>query len=175
MCGMISIRTATQEDAISIARVHVESWRTTYRGIVPDAYLDGLNAGERTVRWREILSPSERIFVAEEDGEVVGFIYGGPIREPVGDCDAELYAIYLLLQAQSKGIGTALLIELARRLDGDGFRSMAVWVIEANSAAGFYLGSGAARVTQKQMSVGGAMLDVAAYAWPSLKSMITQG
>src|SRR4051812_9969560 len=125
---MTSIRNAMMDDADCISRVYADSWRTTYRGIVPDAYLDNLNTEERSIRWRERLNSAGRVLVAEQNGEVVGFISGGPIREPLGGYDAELYAIYLLLHAQNKGIGTALLNELAKNLDYDGFQSMAVWV-----------------------------------------------
>ena len=68
---MASIRKATQEDAPSIARVQIETWRATYREIVPAAYLTGLNEEDRTIRWREHLNSSERVFVAERDGEVL--------------------------------------------------------------------------------------------------------
>jgi GNAT superfamily N-acetyltransferase len=172
MCRMTSIRTATPHDADSISRVHADSWRTTYRGIVPDVYLANLNAEERSIRWRERLNSAGRVLVAEQDGEVVGFVSGGPIREPLGGYDAELYAIYLLLHAQNKGIGTALLNELAKRLDDDGLQSMAVWVLEANAACRFYEGSGAVRVTSKKIEIGGALLSVTAYGWPSLRSII---
>ena len=87
---MASIRTATQDDAPSIARVQIETWKTTYRGIVPDAYLAGLDAEQRTMRWGEHLKSPERIFVAEQHGEVVGFISGGPVRESLDAYDAEL-------------------------------------------------------------------------------------
>ena len=110
--------------------------------------------------------------MAGESTELVGFISGGPIREPVGGCDAELYAIYLLREAQRKGIGTRLLLELARHLDDDGFQSMAVWVLEANSVVRFYEGSGAARVATKDIEIGGALFPAVAYAWPSIKTII---
>ena len=68
MGGMASIRTAIQEDAPSIARVQIETWRATYREIVPAAYLTGLNEEDRTIRWREHLNSSEHVLVAERDG-----------------------------------------------------------------------------------------------------------
>ena len=120
---MIRIRTAAYDDAASISRVHVESWQTTYRGIVPDKFLADLNVGERTTRWQEMLSANPQVLVAEQDGQIVGFIYGGPIREPLETCDAELYAIYLLAETQGQGTGTALLIELAR--SGKSFAGLA--------------------------------------------------
>ena len=160
------------EDAASIARVHVESWRTTYRGLVPDAYLAALNVEERTHRWREILNLAGQTTVAEVEGAVVGFISGGPIHELVDGYDAEVYAIYLLQEFQGKGIGRALLLDLARRLDEVGFRSLAVWVIEKNPATRFYERSGAIRVGAREREIGGARLPLVAYGWPDLRRWI---
>lgn len=94
------------------------------------------------------------------------------MREPIGGWDAELYAVYLLQQVQRMGIGTALLIELARRLDLEGFKSLAVWVLEANSAALFYQGLAATRAQAKQIEIGGILLAEAAYAWTSLNGIL---
>ena len=100
---MAPIRTATPEDAASISRVQVETWRTTCRRIVPDDYLAGLSAEQRTLRWREHLGSAEHILIAECDGEVVGFISGGPIHDPLDGYGAELYAVYLLQKFQRNG------------------------------------------------------------------------
>ncbi|HTS31040.1 MAG TPA: GNAT family N-acetyltransferase [Bryobacteraceae bacterium] len=171
---MDSIRPATAEDAASIARVHVESWKTTYRGIVPDEYLARLNVEERTPRWREILKSSDHLVVAERDGELAGFASGGPIRELIDGYDAELYAIYLLEKFQRAGIGSRLMREIARRLEQDGFRSMALWVIEGNAAVRFYETLGGVRVAAKERAIGGAVFTLAAYGWPNLKSIAAQ-
>ena len=37
------IRAARVEDAAQIAAVHVRSWQSAYRGLLPQAYLDGLD------------------------------------------------------------------------------------------------------------------------------------
>lgn len=172
---MAWIRMATQEDAASVARVQVETWKTAYRGIVPDAYLDGLDTERRTIAWGEHLKSPARILVAEQHGEVVGFVSGGPIHESIDGYDAELYAIYLLQTAQRMGIGTTLVIELARRLVHDGFQSMAVWTFEANVACRFYERLGAVRVGSKAREIGGASLPLAAYGWQNLQSMVVSG
>lgn len=122
--------------------------------------------------WREHLRSAEHILVAECNGEVVGFIRGGTIRDPLDRYDAELYAIYLLLRFQRSGIGTSLLIELARRLDQAGFKSMAVRLFEANAAARFYEKSGAVRIGAKEREIGGVQLPLVAYGWPSLKDIL---
>jgi L-amino acid N-acyltransferase YncA len=169
--SMFSIRAAREGDADAISHVHVQSWRTTYTGVVPAAYLAGLDETERAALWREWLTRDIQVFVAEVDGEIVGFVSGGSLREPLQDYDAELFAIYLLKQAQGRGIGTALLRALAESLNGKGFHSMAVWVLESNAYSHFYERSGAVRLLLKEIEVGGAMLPVVAYGWPDLKAV----
>ena len=172
---MGGIRVATLQDAGAIARVHVESWRTTYAGIVPAEYLASLDVGQREVSWREWLPLDIDVFVAEVDGEVVGFVGGGAIREPGEGFDAELFAIYLLRDAQRRGIGMALLKRLAGSLKARGYRSMMAWVLEDNSSGEFYSRSGGVRVASKEMEVGGVMLPVVAYGWGDLEGIIVEG
>jgi L-amino acid N-acyltransferase YncA len=166
---MVSIRLATVQDAPEISRIHVQSWRTTYAGIVPDEYLASLNEAERMPLWREWLTRDIQVYIAELDGKVIGFISGGPIREPIQSYDAELYAIYLLHQTQRHGIGTTLLRKLSGSLTDKGFTSMAVWVLERNPSRPFYVKSGAQFVTSKEIEIGGAILSEIAYGWPDLK------
>jgi L-amino acid N-acyltransferase YncA len=172
---MKEIRAATGEDAGAIAHVHVASWRTTYAGIVPEGYLASLKEAEREASWREWLTLDVDVFVAELEGEVVGFVSGGAIREPVEKFDAELFAIYLLRDAQRRGIGTALLRRLAGSLKERGFRSMVAWVLEDNASGGFYTRSGAMRVYSKEIEIGGVMLPVVAYGWGDLGVIVGSG
>ena len=165
---MSEIRAATVQDAGAIARVHVESWQTTYAGIVPEAYLASLDVGQRAAAWQEWLGLDVDVFVAEVAGGVVGCVGGGAIREPVEGFDAELFAIYLLREAQGRGIGMALLNRLAGSLKERGFGSMVAWVLEDNSSGGFYSRSGGVRVASKAMELGGVMLPVVAYGWSDL-------
>lgn len=167
------IRVATEQDAGPISHVHVESWRTTYKGIVPDTYLSALDESARATNWREWIGLGIHIFVAFQDDAIVGFISGGPIREKLEEYDAELFAIYLLEQAQRKGIGSALLRKLASQLKHDGFKSMAVWVLESNTSSRFYENTGAHRVISKEIEIGGVLLPVTAYGWSNLDAIVS--
>jgi hypothetical protein len=40
------IRPMRLEDVTGIARVHARTWQTTYRGILPDDYLDAIQEEE---------------------------------------------------------------------------------------------------------------------------------
>lgn len=168
MC-MNSIRLAEVRDAAAIAHVHVQSWLTTYRGLVPEEYLTSLNEAERIPIWKEWLTRDISVFVAEIEGNIVGFAGGGPIREPLAAYDAELYTIYLLQQVQGRGIGKNLLRTVAEALVRADHTSMLVWVLEQNPAVRFYERTGAGRLTSKQIEIGGISLTELALGWPDLR------
>ena len=165
------MRKANAGDAGAIAHVHVQSWHTTYTGIVPDEYLASLNEVERVPLWREWLSRDIQVFVVEMGGAVVGFGSAGPIREPQQEYDAELFAIYVLKHAQKRGIGTALLRSLADSLRAEGFHGMVAWVLEANPSVRFYEKAGALRISSKEIEIGGVMLPELAFGWPHLETI----
>lgn len=100
-------------DALGIAKVHVDSWRTTYKGIVPGTYLNNLSYSKREEVWRKNLLSGE-VWVAETDeGEIIGFSSGG--KERSGNYpgfEGEVYAIYLLKGYQKQGIGKRLILPL---------------------------------------------------------------
>src|SRR3989304_8285959 len=87
MDSQIMIRPARVEDAAAMARVHVDAWRTTYPGIIADAFLANLSYERSEVRWIETLTQPRavRVFTAATGaGEGVGLAAGGPIRESLG-------------------------------------------------------------------------------------------
>jgi ribosomal protein S18 acetylase RimI-like enzyme len=166
------VRPAVAADAAGIAHVHVESWRTTYRGIVPDAYLDALSIEERTARWQRVLSadrPGYGVFVAEHGGAVVGFADGGRSDSRVASFTGELYAIYLLAGRQRRGTGERLLRAVAAHLAGAGHDGMMLWVLAENAPARrFYERLGGVVVGEQTITIGGAELAELAYGWPDL-------
>jgi GNAT superfamily N-acetyltransferase len=167
----ISIRPGRILDAGEIAHVHVESWRSTYAGILPDKYLAGLDETLRERLWREWLGGETFVRVAEKDGVVVGFAHGGAIREEVEGCDAQLYAIYLLKEAQGMGAGTGLLRAIVAELTDRNFKSLAVWVLERNRSRGFYEKTGARLATSKVIEIGGMKLMEVAYRWNDIGAL----
>jgi len=172
----LTIRKADTEDAAAIAHVHVESWKTTYAGIVSDVFLASLNKEDRTISWQErILADDISIFVAEDEKSIFGFAAGGKLREKLDDYDAELYAIYLLRERQKQGVGRTLIITLASALRTKGFTSMLVWVLEQNSSVSFYERLGAVQVARKVINIGGADLQELAFGWSSLDRLIAAG
>jgi L-amino acid N-acyltransferase YncA len=167
------IRPARIEDAAAIARVHVESWKTTYAGIVPDSYLASLTAESRADSWKQQLEKQTAlIFVAEDEAGVFGFVCGGALRDSIPGFDAELYAIYLLQQKQRRGIGRMLVRKLVEVLDREDFHGLIIWVLEQNPSAGFYAHLGGAPVLEKEIEIGGAQLTEIAFGWPDIRGLL---
>ena len=167
------VRAADPSDAAAIARVHVDSTRSTYAGIVSDEYLAGLSYRDRESTWADILTagrPAECNFVAETpSGEVVGFAGGGPEREGNREFTGELYVIYVLEEHQRAGVGCRLVSAVAQRLVSDAFRSMLAWVLEDNRPAClFYEALGGTIVDRTTVVMGGAELLELAYGWRSI-------
>jgi GNAT superfamily N-acetyltransferase len=170
------IREASPTDGAAIARVHVDSWRTTYAGIVPADYLTNLSYARREQFWRDILStpaPLGCVYVAAQDtGEVVGFASGGPERSGHAVYRGELYAIYLLAPYQRQGLGRRLTLAVVQRLLQCGLSSMLVWVLAANPGRAFYATLGGQHVDEKEVTIGTVPLLEVAYGWSDLHALV---
>ena len=149
----MSVRRATVDDAEAIERIRVETWRATYRGLLPNGLIDQLqpNVERRRERLRSA-TPSELNFVAEEAMGVVGYAFAGPERSRDAEYAGEVYAIYVLPAAQGKGHGRALIRECARALASCGLTTMLIWVLRENQIGrGFYERIGGRPVREKQL------------------------
>ncbi len=171
------IREASVGDAPGMGRVHVASWRTTYRGIVPDAFLDGMSYEESEARWRERLEEPSRnrvFFVAEASGGIIGFASGGPRRsESLPEFDGELYALYLLAEIRGAGIGRGLLEAIVEGLSSFGYHSMLAWVMAGNrSARGFYEAFGGRLVGRGTFEIEGEKIEEVAYGWDDVRGLV---
>ena len=74
----MELRAATVADVASIASLHADSWRRSYRGIYSDAYLDDEAPAERLLAWTERFAnphADQRTVVATQDRELVGFVH----------------------------------------------------------------------------------------------------
>src|SRR4051812_24246820 len=103
----ILIRRAVPADAEAITRGHPATWRTTYKGLLPEPYLATLDEQERLAMWRGGIPRSDIcVYVAEDPStrELLGFTNAGPNRDRADRAmPGELYAIYLLEDAQRRG------------------------------------------------------------------------
>jgi|SRR5579862_894906 len=172
----IIVRGAILEDAGAIAKVHVDSWRTTYKGIISDSYLASLSYQQRENRWKDLLIEGRSfVFVAETElsKQTIGFVIGGQERSNDPEYSGELDAIYLLENYQRQGIGQRLVFTLVKSLIKSGHHSILVWVLARNPYRKFYEKLGGVYLRSKQIEIGGTSYEEIAYGWKNLKWMIS--
>lgn len=171
----ISFRPATADDAAAIAAVRVDSWRATYRGVMPDAYLDSMRAEESAAMWSQVLNarmPGICVYVAEAGTEIVGFAAGMLLSPEKLDCNAELTAIYIKPIAQRGGVGRRLLSLVVQQLQQFGAVSLLAWVISENQPARrFYEELGAKLLVEQPFTWDGLDLMEAGYGWHDLPAL----
>ena len=166
----MNVRPAHVDDSGGIAEVHVRSWQSAYRDIVPAPYLESLSIERRTLFWRsQILesSPTE-IVVAEIDKRLVGWASFGPSRDDdARESTGELYAFYVLPELWGTGVGRALWSRAEERLVERGFARVTLWVLRENlRAIRFYQAAGFAPTVERSIEIGGKNLHELRYEVP---------
>jgi GNAT superfamily N-acetyltransferase len=170
------IRPADIDDAAAIARVHVLSWRSTYKAMLPAEFLESLTEAGYTDRWKRFISDrSSRAYVVQEGDDrdaVVGFASGGRERAGETGYTGELYAIYLIESSQRRGYGRELVRAVAGGLRELGLEDMIVWVLKDNRPArDFYERIGGVYVRTQPITIGSVTLEEVSYGWPRLESV----
>ena len=115
------------DDSAGLARVQVDSYRTTYASILPHHYLAHLSyseQGQDWCNWRS-LHPDDILYVAENDnGEIVGYALGRPGVSNITPYDSELVALHVRRLCQRQGIGRQLVATMAKQLEQQGCSSL---------------------------------------------------
>jgi ribosomal protein S18 acetylase RimI-like enzyme len=133
-----TIRKMEKKDINQVQEVARTSWNTTYEGIIPleiqASFLTSAYSDEMMLKRLEVSS----LYVAEKNGKIVGFANFSPVKE---EGEVELGAIYLYKEYQGEGIGTALLQEGIKELNGA--RSVYISVEKENeTGTNFYRAKG---------------------------------
>jgi GNAT superfamily N-acetyltransferase len=133
------IRLATPNDAERLATVHVEAWKSAYRGQVPDAYLDALSVQDRLDLWRKLLADetaSSAVLVLVDGDLPVGFAYCTAQRtEPSGDLAGELASMYVDPRVWRQGGGRLLMAAAIEWFTTMACLEAMLWVLDANTGA----------------------------------------
>lgn len=175
----MGIREAIPADAPAMAKVHVDTWRTAYPGIVSSEFLSGLSYERSERGWRAAIEgrPGEQyIYVANEGAEnIFGFVAAGAIREVLVPFDCEIYALYVLKEYQGMGYGRKLMAVAAQRLKVEGYSSMMLWVLAENATRRFYEHLGGLQIAEQEIEIGGTSLPELGYGWKDLNLLIDSG
>jgi len=170
----MNIRKAKSQDAQDIGKVHVDSWRTTYKGIIPDVFLNNLSYEQRTELWKKNISDATNyVLVAEnEQNEIIGFATGGTRKTNSVPNTTDLTSIYLLEEYQGMGIGKQLLKEIFAYFKLKGYEKVFVEVLAENKTRNFYEYYGAQYVDNTEIKIGGKVLEELIYVWNDIDKVI---
>jgi GNAT superfamily N-acetyltransferase len=171
------IRPGSLADVQAISEAYAESWKTTYQGLVPDLFVNGMTVDAAIKIFTDSLQPNEYsyfLFVAESpEGRIVGFADGGKERGHPESGMGELYAIYLLKECQGKGIGRQLFKASAESLIRAGMNNMIVWVLEQSPYRKFYESMGGQwEPGIKRLDVVNQQIRLVPYRWSDLRTLL---
>lgn len=170
----LTLHPCTPDDCDDLARLHIEGWRSSYGGLVDQAYLDGLDTTARAQDWRGWLAGGTRAIIARDaDGNGCGFVAFSKLMTPPPGMSpvrplytAEILAIYILPAYWRVGLGRRLMAAAAESLRGDKHKSLCLWVLEKNTrAVSFYKALGGERCGKKQVEIGGRTFTDVAFGW----------
>ena len=166
-----------------IAKVKVNTWRTTYHSIFPAEILRNLSYEENASKWRQRFEEPDIcwfIYVAEDDSDkIVGFSMGNLKQwnftlnvSGLSNYDGELMAVYVLQEHQRKHIGKKLVNLIVKNLLANNVKSMVVWVLKGNPNYKFYEILGGKYIGQKMLEIGNANYVELAYGWEDITQIL---
>lgn len=169
----MKVRKANLADVKEIAKVHVDSWKTTYRNILPEEFLMSLSYENREQLWVNVI-PNGNVFVAENDeGKIVGFSSGGKERSrKYKEYQGELSSIYILREYQGQGIGKLLVKPVIQEIEKLGINTMLVFVLADNNSRLFYENLGGRKIDSIEVEIGGKKLNEFVYGWDDISNFL---
>jgi ribosomal protein S18 acetylase RimI-like enzyme len=172
--AMVRVREAIIADAEDIARIDVETWRTTYAGVLPDRVLIGLSLRQRSQMWASALArfAGDTVVAVESNGQLVGFGSCGERRDGPAEYGGEIFTLYVLPDLQGRGIGRQMLLALFARLLRRRLPSAILWVLRDNPSRYFYERLGGRLTSQRPIKIGGASVEAVAYGWNDIAAVV---
>jgi len=172
----VEIRNAAAKDASGIARVHIDSWRDTYAGMLPIQMFRRMGHRQVSAQWSRTLKyarRSELVLVAEDpDAGIVGFASCASAKGLDLPYRGEVTMLYVHPDFQAQAIGRALLARSFGVLAGKGLGSALIWVLADNPARFFYQAMGGKMIAERRERLWGVPLQELAYGWDDLKTAI---
>ncbi|WP_426348239.1 GNAT family N-acetyltransferase [Alloiococcus sp. CFN-8] len=125
------------ESAKALGIIHSASWKSAYKGIIPDEILNGITPEKREKYFEKALSLDwEKDAIINVNGKEAGFISIGECRDDDKNSTyGEIRGLYLLPEYWGQGFGKALFTWGIKELEKQNYTSISIWVLEDNIRA----------------------------------------
>jgi ribosomal protein S18 acetylase RimI-like enzyme len=151
---MIHLRLLAKDELLLIQKIAQHTWPSTFAGILSSEQIDYMLNWMYNLQLLESqVDKGHGFLVAEEDGAAIGFA-GYELNHLAGSL-SKLHKLYLLPSSQGKGVGKALLLEVAKRAREAGQKSLVLNVNKQNKKAiDFYRVLGFVTIRQEVNDIG---------------------
>jgi ribosomal protein S18 acetylase RimI-like enzyme len=139
----MEFRTATLDELNEIAALFHACWHISYAQLLSEEVRASMTLDKSIELWKpSLIDPmGKETLVGTLDSKIVSVFRIGPDNDDLSI--GHLFSLYVDPAASGRGIGKSSLTQAASRLREKGFKSMSLWVFEANSIArGLYQGFG---------------------------------
>ena len=176
--AIIRIRSACVKDAYEVAKVYIDTWRSTYPGIIPDKVLLEMSIERQIAIWTRAIKHStgptdEKILVLEKNNkDIIGISSCGFNRDRKTNFDGEVYTLYVHPDHHGHGYGKDLLFSLFETLLSRSYGSAIIWTLRDNPSRFFYEAMDGKLIGERQEKIWGLILNEIAYGWSDLSTYI---
>ena len=167
------IRSGAISDSAAIGRILAEGWRQAYSGFMPKDELgprvDPDHRAREVGTWLSsgFDTDTELLLVADQAGEVVGFLAARlGDRNDVGSV-GQVTLLYVSPERQGQGIGRQLLLEAVEWFKVRAPGSISIGAFEQNPFRSFYDAIGGVPAKTARSKVDAFEWPVVVYLWPS--------
>lgn len=165
-----TIRHAVMDDVRAMARVLVDTRRTSIGTQLPQGYLAGLSYEKAENEYTKAVTrpePNQITLVAQlESGMVVGFVNGKPTPDAPGSNSVEMKELYISQSFQRRGVGEMLVAQFMKEALRNNVQQVYVWVLSSNqNARRFYDKLCADHVREAERVIGGETRALSVYVW----------
>jgi GNAT superfamily N-acetyltransferase len=167
---IIQFREAKAGDAIHLARIHEETWRSTYQGIIPHLHLERMIARRGPRWWAQTIGRGHGLVVMTFNGHPQGYASYGKARFAPSRSTGEIFELYIAPCYQGLGLGKLLFNAARKNLERRGMRHLIIWALADNEkACAFYAQQGGKHVATAPERYDDVELEKVAFSWPAQK------
>ncbi|NQT60968.1 MAG: GNAT family N-acetyltransferase [Bacteroidetes bacterium] len=132
----MNIQKLSVNDIKQQAIVHSLSFRTAYKGIIPDSFLESFTIEKREKFFTDEFEKYKDTFTIKEGEKLAGFCTIGNNRdEDKADDVGEIWGIYIHPTYWRRGYGTRLFEHVKSKLIARRYAEITLWVLRQNTAA----------------------------------------